>query len=439
MVNFIISIKSQPTLANSHLNLAYCPGGHQTAVASPNISSFSNPQLHMNALPHRSLYGRILPQVTRGLLVDSRLQNQWKNQPSLYPADHHVLANNILQQQQLPPSKWLNGSTAAVPATQSPASVSAVLWPSLAQSEKRVLIFGLKLPVLPMPLDFEVKTSLTYPIDRVPYEIGIVGPSSHFPPTFYQIYKKKSSEGFQSIPYVVALFSAMLWMYYAFLKSDNTTLLITINSVGCFIETIYICFYLFYAPNKVQTVKIILLLIVGGFGLIVLSTQLVVKASERAHVVGWMCLVFSLCVFIAPLGIVKQVIRTKSIEYMPFLLSFFLTISAVMWFFYGLLLKDYNIAIPNVLGFSFGILQMVLYVIYKNADRTAMNDKQKLPELPKKIIILEEHKIPELSEQIIDIVKISALLNAEKIPVVSQPINDGIEEARQSKEIEVKM
>ncbi|KAL6959148.1 Bidirectional sugar transporter sweet14 [Sarracenia purpurea var. burkii] len=70
-------------------------------------------------------------------------------------------------------------------------------------------------------------------------------------PTFYQIYKKKSTEGFQSVPYVVALFSAMLLMYYAFLKS-NSTLLITINSFGCFIETFYIAVYLFYAPKKVK-------------------------------------------------------------------------------------------------------------------------------------------------------------------------------------------
>ncbi|KAL0318912.1 UNVERIFIED_CONTAM: Bidirectional sugar transporter SWEET14 [Sesamum angustifolium] len=133
-------------------------------------------------------------------------------------------------------------------------------------------------------------------------------------PTFYQIYKKKTSEGFQSVPYVVALFSAMLWIYYALLKS-NATLIITINSVGCFIETIYICIFLFYAPKK-----------------------------ER-----------------------RKVIRTKSVEYMPFLLSLFLTLSAVMWFFYGFLIKDYNIAIPNVLGFSFGVLQMALYVKYRNA------------------------------------------------------------------------
>uniref|UniRef100_A0A3Q7H285 Bidirectional sugar transporter SWEET n=1 Tax=Solanum lycopersicum TaxID=4081 RepID=A0A3Q7H285_SOLLC len=202
-------------------------------------------------------------------------------------------------------------------------------------------------------------------------------------PTFYNIYKKKSTEGYQSIPYVVALFSAMLWIYYAFLKT-NTTLLVTINTFGCFIETLYVGFYLFYAPKKarVQTIKLLLLLVVGGFGAIILITQFLFKGAIRAQIVGWICLVFSLCVFVAPLCIVRQVIKTKSVEYMPFLLSVFLTLSAVMWFFYGLLLKDFNIAIPNVLGFIFGILQMILYVMptfYKMYKKKSTEGYQSIP------------------------------------------------------------
>ncbi|CAA2980919.1 Bidirectional sugar transporter SWEET14 [Olea europaea subsp. europaea] len=242
-------------------------------------------------------------------------------------------------------------------------------------------------------------------------------------PTFYRIYQKKSTEGFQSVPYVVGLFSSVLWIYYAFLK-PNTTLLIIINSVGCFIQAIYICFYLFYATknDRMQTVKLVLLLNVIGFGLIVLLTHFLTKGTQRAQIVGWICLVFSLLVFVAPLGILRKVIRTKSVEYMPVLLSFFLTLSAIMWFFYGLLSKDYNIAIPNILGFSFGIVQMVLYVIYKNAKKKVVEEK--LPEVKNEIIALGDLKHPEPNDQIIDVVKLSAMMCSEIIAKVPQLNNN---------------
>ncbi|MFS7971425.1 putative SWEET sugar transporter [Helianthus anomalus] len=230
-------------------------------------------------------------------------------------------------------------------------------------------------------------------------------------PTFYKAYKKKSTEGFQSAPYVVGLFSAMLWIYYALLKT-NVMLLITINSVGCFIETLYICFFLFYAPKKarMESLKLIVLLIVVGFGLIVALTQFLASGVTRGVIVGWICLVFSLCVFVAPLGVVRQVIKTKSVEYMPILLSVALTLSAVMWFFYGLLLGDFNIAIPNVLGFIFGVLQMILYYMYKNkkpvADEKITTSEAKNSEM--------EQQIPEFKDQkIIDVVKLETLMHSD--------------------------
>lgn len=236
-------------------------------------------------------------------------------------------------------------------------------------------------------------------------------------PTFWKVYKKKSTEGFQSVPYVVGLFSAMLWIYYALLKS-NVMLLITINSVGCFINTFYICVYLFYAPKKarIESLKLIVLMVVVGFGLIVGLTQVLAKGANRVAIVGWICLVFALCVFVAPLGVVRQVIKTKSVAYMPILLSVALTLNAITWFFYGLLRQDFNIAIPNILGFGFGIVQIVLYFVYKN--KKPVSD-EKVSALEIKTIETEGKKIPENKDQeIIDVVKFSALMCS--IPVVAK-------------------
>ncbi|GMY16480.1 bidirectional sugar transporter NEC1-like [Fagus crenata] len=201
-------------------------------------------------------------------------------------------------------------------------------------------------------------------------------------PTFYRIYKKKSTEEFQSLPYSVALFSAMLTLYYALLK-QHALLLITINSIGCAIESIYLIIFMIYAPGRarIYTAKLLVFFNLGFLGLIILSTSLIRERYLRLTAVGWICAIFSVCVFAAPLSIMRLVIKTKSVEFMPLSLSFFLTICATMWFFYGLLIKDFFVATPNILGFTFGIAQMTLYIIYKDKKKDALPEF-KLQDVP---------------------------------------------------------
>ncbi|EOA22072.1 hypothetical protein CARUB_v10002612mg [Capsella rubella] len=227
-------------------------------------------------------------------------------------------------------------------------------------------------------------------------------------PTFYRIYKKKSTESFQSLPYQVSLFSCMLWLYYALIKK-NAFLLITINSFGCVVQTIYIAMFLAYATRdkRISAMKLFIAINVVFFSLILLVTHFVVKTPTlQVSVLGWICVAISVAVFAAPLMIVARVVKTKSVEYMPFTLSFFLTISAVMWFGYGLFLNDICIAIPNVVGFVLGMLQMVLYCVYRNASEK--------PEIEKKINLSEQ--------QLKSIVVMSPLGVSEVHPVVTASV-----------------
>ncbi|KAM4120252.1 hypothetical protein ACJW30_03G118000 [Castanea mollissima] len=193
-------------------------------------------------------------------------------------------------------------------------------------------------------------------------------------PTFYRIFKKKSAQGFQS----------------------NSTL------------------------------KVFISMNMGLFTLILLVTHFVVKEKFRVEFLGWICVAVSVSVFAAPLSIVAQVIRTRSVEFMPFNLSFFLTLSAVIWFAYGLFLKDICIAIPNILGFVLGLLQILLYAIYRNNKK-----------------VIEENKM--LDQQLKNIVIISTLGIVEVFPVDTQSyangesVNNDAKEHEQLEEIEKSM
>ncbi|RLN35706.1 bidirectional sugar transporter SWEET11-like [Panicum miliaceum] len=185
-------------------------------------------------------------------------------------------------------------------------------------------------------------------------------------PTFLRVYRKKSTEGFSSAPYVVALFSCTLWIFYALVKTNSSPLL-TINAFGCAIESVYILLYLVYAPRpaRLRALASFLLLDVAAFSLIAVVTLVLVAEAQRVKVLGSICLAFSMAVFVAPMSVIFVVIRTKSAEFMPFSLSFFLTLSAVAWFFYGLFTNDLYVTLPNVGGFFFGCVQMVLYCCYR--------------------------------------------------------------------------
>ncbi|KAL4370219.1 hypothetical protein AHAS_Ahas06G0043900 [Arachis hypogaea] len=67
----------------------------------------------------------------------------------------------------------------------------------------------------------------------------------------------------------------------------------------------------------------------------------------------------------------KTVIKTKSVEYMPFLLSLFMFLNAGAWALYSLLVRDFYIGIPNFVGLILGLAQITVYLRYKEKVRAA--------------------------------------------------------------------
>ncbi|KAG4393988.1 hypothetical protein GLYMA_03G209600v4 [Glycine max] len=186
--------------------------------------------------------------------------------------------------------------------------------------------------------------------------------------TIYDTFQEQTKQHYNAIPYSLSLFTASLMLYYAHLKgNEEALLLITINSIGCTMEVAYLIICYIYANFRAKTVIVRWVFLFNGatYLVILFLTSLVSPLSNRLKVVGWICATFSVGVYVTSLinPMMRTVVRTKCIS-MPLLIS--LTLSSIVWFFYGFFSHDYFIVMPNVLHFWLGVAQMILCFIYRN-------------------------------------------------------------------------
>ncbi|KAK2990121.1 hypothetical protein RJ640_014790, partial [Escallonia rubra] len=186
--------------------------------------------------------------------------------------------------------------------------------------------------------------------------------------TFWRIVKHKSTEEFESLPYICTLLNSSLWTYYGVTKPDGF-LVATVNGFGIVVETVYITLFLIFAPTKKKatTATLVGILDVGFLLAAILVTQLALQGGARIDAIGFMCAGLNIIMYGSPLSAMRTVATTKSVEYMPFFLSFFLFLNGGIWAFYAFLVRDYFLGVPNGTGFVLGTAQLVLYAVYRNA------------------------------------------------------------------------
>ncbi|XP_057962691.1 bidirectional sugar transporter SWEET16-like isoform X2 [Malania oleifera] len=189
--------------------------------------------------------------------------------------------------------------------------------------------------------------------------------------TFSGVVKKKSTEDYKALPYITTLLSTSLWTFYGLLKPGGL-LVVTVNGTGTVFQFIYVTLFLIYAPNnkKVKLTKLVGLLDVGFLGLVIAITLLAFHGDMRLTFSGVICAAFTIGMYAAPLSVMRTVIKTQSVEFMPFPLSFFLFLNASSWSTYALLVKDYYIGVPNGIGLVLGSSQLLIYAIYKNKSES---------------------------------------------------------------------
>ncbi|KAL6574151.1 Bidirectional sugar transporter SWEET2a [Orobanche hederae] len=216
----------------------------------------------------------------------------------------------------------------------------------------------------------EAGLSLTYPICSAAAGVAgnllalvlFVSPI----PTFRRIIRSRSTEEFSGLPYIYALLNCLICLWYGMpVVSSGIILIATVNSVGAMFQLIYITIFIVYA-DKERKLKMLglLLALFSLFAIIVFVSIRVFEPPNRQLFVGYLSVFSLISMFASPLFIINLVIRTKSIEYMPFHLSFATLLMSLSFFAYGMFKQDPFISVPNGVGAILGIIQLVLYFCY---------------------------------------------------------------------------
>ncbi|KAI3707762.1 hypothetical protein L2E82_36566 [Cichorium intybus] len=186
--------------------------------------------------------------------------------------------------------------------------------------------------------------------------------------TFWRIAKNGSTEEFKSLPYICTLLNSSLWTYYGITK-PGSYLVATVNGFGIVVEILYISLFIIYAPptTRAKTAMLAGIVDVGVFVGVVLVTQMGMEGDMRIDVVGLLGAGLNIVMYASPLSAMRLVVSTKSVEYMPFLLSLFLFLNGGVWTLYAFLVKDWFLGVPNGTGFVLGLAQLALYSFYKNS------------------------------------------------------------------------
>ncbi|XP_059434529.1 bidirectional sugar transporter SWEET3 [Corylus avellana] len=213
--------------------------------------------------------------------------------------------------------------------------------------------------------------------DRLRMAVGVMGNATsvllYAVPilTFTRIIRKKSTEEFSCVPYIIALANCLFYTWYGLpVVSHNweNLPLVTINGLGILLEFSFIFIYFWFASDRRQKMKVFVSVtcVIIGFSIPAIISALAFHDHHHRKVfIGSVGLLVSTTMYGSPLVVMKQVILTKSVEFMPFYLSFFSFLASSCWMAYGVLSHDLFLAAPNLVGCPLGILQLMLYCKYR--------------------------------------------------------------------------
>jgi solute carrier family 50 (sugar transporter) len=185
-------------------------------------------------------------------------------------------------------------------------------------------------------------------------------------PTVLQMRRERSVGDFPLLPYSTMISSTFVWTSYGIMKQE--TAIWFPNIVGLILGIGYFLTFSKYSPPKASTLPGSVVQHMWGT-VSMIGLCLSISTIFGVQMVGNLGVALCVCLFGSPLSALRVVLQTKSARAIPLPFTLASVLNCFLWSVLGIYdMKDYAIYFPNLLGLSFGLIQVALKVVLGNGN-----------------------------------------------------------------------
>lgn len=175
--------------------------------------------------------------------------------------------------------------------------------------------------------------------------------------------KNNSIGPFNPLPPCLFFFTNLVWLLNALLIKDVIVFVINGFLISINLQITLRAYRLASDAQKRQMEIIfqVCFWIIIFCGYVYLATD---DITNTSIVFGWICTIFNMTIFVPPLFLLNEIIKTKDSSSISAPFAIAGSISCGFWAFYGILINQYPMLIPNGFGCVLSLIQALFTIIY---------------------------------------------------------------------------
>ncbi|CAH0702059.1 unnamed protein product [Spodoptera exigua] len=189
----------------------------------------------------------------------------------------------------------------------------------------------------------------------------------------WDIYKQGNTKGIGIMPFLGGVIMSVLNLKFGYILRDDK--MIQVNLFGLALNIIYCMIYFNYTQEKMKVWAQIGLAGAFSAGLIAYAQMEDPKLVENRF--GTIITAFMFYLIASPLFGLRDIIKNKSTEGMPFPIILSGSIVTFMWLLYGIILRNKFLLIQNLVAVVLCGSQLALFVIYPSKPKPSKEKKPK--------------------------------------------------------------